>query len=241
MYSGCLYIHNSDKLTYMHVQLTDLRTAAELYKTGVLQQVNDPLYPSTKSLHQISLFQGDICELELDSIVNAAQKRLLGGGGVDGAIHIAAGPDLLKECRTLNGCSTGDAKITGGYNLPSRHVIHTVGPVYRSGDVETKAKQLASCYKTSLNLAVENSLKHIAFPSISTGAYGYPIEDATHIALREVRHFCDSENGDKLDRIVFVVWSDKDKNVYEQLMPQYFPPVKEEVATELSVEVPVTA
>jgi len=222
----------------MTVRLNDLKTVADLYKSGVLQPVENPLYQSTTPLlHRISLFQGDICKLELDSIVNAANKSLLGGGGVDGAIHAAAGPNLLKECRTLNGCSTGDAKITGGYKLPSRHIIHTVGPVYTSSKAEAKAKLLAACYEKSLNLAVENSLKHIAFPAISTGIYDYPVEDATHIALREARKFCDSENGDKLDRVVFVVWSDKDKGVYQKLIPHYFPPVVPvEEATEPSAE-----
>jgi len=148
---------------------------------------------------------------------------LLGGSGVDGAIHHAAGRKLLQECRTLNGAETGESKITGAYRLPSKHIIHTVGPVYSRSDLENRAQQLRSCYSTSLNLAVEHNLKHIAFPSVSTGIYGYPIEDATHIALDVVRRFCDSDEGSKLDRIIFVVWSNKDKEVYETLIPEYFP------------------
>jgi len=146
---------------------------------------------------------------------------------VDGAIHSAAGPNLVKECSTLNGCETGDAKITKGYHLPSKHVIHTVGPIYSASDKHFKASELASCYKTSLQLAVTNSLKHIAFPSISTGVYGYPVEDATHIALDEVRRFLDTTPGEELDRVIFVVWSNKDKGVYEDLIPEYFPPADE--------------
>jgi len=171
---------------------------------------------------------------------------------VDGAIHSAAGPGLLEECcampnisgdtETMIRCQTGDAKITKGYSLPSRHVIHTIGPIYSLAGVETGAEQLASCYKTSLQLAVMNSLKHIAFPSISTGIYGYPIESATRIALDEVRRFLDSE--ETLDRVVFVVWSLKDKEVYEKLIPEYFPPTEElakEVSQAQSIEISAEA
>ncbi|TFK21171.1 A1pp-domain-containing protein [Coprinopsis marcescibilis] len=179
--------------------------------------------PNSAFLDRISLYQGDITKLAVDSIVNAANKSLLGGGGVDGAIHSAAGPKLYDECRQLNGCRTGQSKITLGYDLPSLHVIHTVGPVYGLPK-EEKAEQLASCYRTSLELAVENQLRHIAFPSISTGIYGYPIEDATHIALKTTREFLEKPEADKIERVIFVVWSDKDKEVYQELLPQYFPP-----------------
>ncbi|KAF9466492.1 hypothetical protein BDZ94DRAFT_1251037 [Collybia nuda] len=184
--------------------------------------------PDSSLLDRISLWQGDITKLKVDSIVNAANKSLLGGGGVDGAIHFAAGRQLVEECRKLNGCATGQAKITRGYNLPSRHVIHTVGPVYSLSDVEEKAQQLASCYKTSLEVAVENDARHIAFPSVSTGIYGYPIVAATRIALGEVRRFCDADADKKLDRVIFVVWKDTDKAVYESLIPEYFPPIPED-------------
>ncbi|TFK45874.1 A1pp-domain-containing protein [Heliocybe sulcata] len=210
----------------MAIRLNQIRTLRELYKAVALQPADsDKLrYPVVTSLlDRVSLYQGDITKLEVDAIVNAANKSLL----VDGAIHAAAGRELLKECRTLNGCETGDAKITKGYQLPSRHVIHTVGPIYSKSDVQRRAEKLASCYRTSLQLAVDNSLKHIAFPSISTGIYGYPITDATHLALDEVRRFLDSEKADTLERVIFVVWSDADKAVYEELIPEYFPPDSE--------------
>ncbi|KAI0649450.1 A1pp-domain-containing protein [Trametes meyenii] len=207
----------------MSVGLAKIPTLRELYKAGVLKatEVTKARYPPKPALlDRVSLYQGDITRLDVDSIVNAANRSLL----VDGAIHAAAGPSLLDECRKLNGCETGDAKITKGYDLPARHIIHTVGPVYSSSNVDVKAQQLASCYKTSLQRAVDSQLKHIAFPSISTGIYGYPIKDATHIALDVVRQFLDSQDGDKLERAIFVVWSDTDKHVYEALISLYFPP-----------------
>ncbi|KDQ56999.1 hypothetical protein JAAARDRAFT_280339 [Jaapia argillacea MUCL 33604] len=198
----------------MPIVLDQIKTLRELYKATISRAADKPRYPANGALlGRVSLFQGDITKLQLDSIVNAANRSLLGGGGVDGAIHSAAGPKLKAECRTLGGCDTGDSKITKGHNLPSQHIIHTVGPIY--SDPDEDAPLLASCYRTSLELALKNSLRHIAFPSISTGIYGYPIKDATHIALNEVRVFLDKGEPSKLDRVVFVVWSDADKLVYE--------------------------
>ncbi|KZT73067.1 A1pp-domain-containing protein [Daedalea quercina L-15889] len=209
------------------VSLSKIPTLRELYKATALKAIELSkirYQPKDDYLEKVSLYQGDITNLEVDAIVNAANTSLLGGGGVDGAIHAAAGPQLLDECRTLDGCETGSAKITKGYDLPAKHVVHAVGPIYSQCNADEKAKQLESCYKTSLQIAVQNSLKHVAFPSISTGIYGYPIEDATHVALDTARQFLDSDYGETLERVVFVVWSDKDKGVYEDLIPFYFPP-----------------
>src|SRR5881394_3893076 len=137
---------------------------------------------------RIQIIRGDITKLDVDAIVNAANTTLLGGGGVDGAIHRAAGTELLAECRTLGGCRPGEAKITLGYHLPARFVIHTVGPVWRGGKHE-EAETLANCYRNSLQLAVENGIQTLAFPAISCGAYGYPIEEAAHVAFATTRDF----------------------------------------------------
>ena len=150
---------------------------------------------------EIEIVVIDITTLDVDAIVNAANSTLLGGGGVDGAIHRAAGPRLLEECSRLGGCPTGEARITAGYDLPARHVIHTVGPVWHGG-MEGEPALLASCYRSSLSLAVENHLTSIAFPAISCGVYGYPIRDAAVIAMRETHNFLERE-GKSIMRVVF--------------------------------------
>ena len=153
---------------------------------------------------RLQLVEADITTLEVDAIVNAANTTLLGGGGVDGAIHRAAGPELLEECRKIGGCPTGEARITKGYRLPARFVIHTVGPVWRGGS-EGEPELLASCYRESLRLAVENGVRTIAFPAISCGVYGYPIDAAAEIALREIRGF----GGPGIERVILVCFGDE--------------------------------
>lgn len=164
-------------------------------------------------MQSVKVQAADITKLEVDAIVNAANKSLLGGGGVDGAIHRAAGRELLEECRTLNGCQTGQAKITKGYNLPAKHVIHTVGPVY--GGRESDAVKLADCYRNSMDLAKENGLHSIAFPAISTGVYGYPLPDATRIAVSTVRSWLESNPDYDID-VIFCTFGDKATRIYEE-------------------------
>ena len=166
----------------------------------------------------IEIILGDITKLEIEAIVNAANNSLLGGGGVDGAIHAAAGPGLLEECRKLGGCETGEAKITGGYNHPAKWVLHTVGPVWRGGH-HNEDLMLASCYRNCLKLAVENDIREIAFPSISTGAYGFPLERAAGIAISEIGKFLDS--GAPISRVVMMCFSERVKNVYENALNNY--------------------
>ena len=164
---------------------------------------------------KIEIVKGDITTLDVDGIVNAANTTLLGGGGVDGAIHCAAGPELLAECRALGGCQAGEAKITRGYNLPARFVIHTVGPVWTGGK-HGEPQILAKCYRNSLRLAVENGIKTIAFPAISCGAYGYPIRKAAEIALGTTRGFLATAN--ETDGVIFVLWSEDVYDAYRQLL-----------------------
>jgi len=165
----------------------------------------------------IELVQGDITKQDTDAIVNAANSSLLGGGGVDGAIHRAAGPELLAECRTLGGCDSGDAKITRGYRLPARHVIHAVGPVYRDGR-HGEDELLASAYRRSLELAAENHLGSIAFPAISTGIYGYPIEAAARVALRTILNFMQEHDEPALVRMV--LFDARALQVHERVLEQ---------------------
>jgi O-acetyl-ADP-ribose deacetylase (regulator of RNase III) len=167
---------------------------------------------------KIEVIQADVTSLAVDAIVNAANAKLLGGGGVDGAIHMAAGEELFEECLTLGGCRVGDAKITRGHKLLARFVIHTVGPVW-SGGVAGESQLLASCYRRSLEIAVERGLTSIAFPSISTGVYRYPIQKAAKVAIKTVRTFVEKRSS--LQRIIFCCYSEKDRQVYAELLAQH--------------------
>jgi len=164
---------------------------------------------------KFSLHRGDITKLDVDAVVNAANTSLLGGGGVDGAIHRAAGPELLAECRKIGGCPTGEARITRGYRLPARYVIHTVGPVWRGG-TEGEPQLLASCYRSSLQLAIDHDLHTIAFPAISCGVYGYPIEAATRIAIDETQRFVEAHPS--IERVIFTCFGSHVCDAYERAL-----------------------
>ena len=168
-----------------------------------------------KSSRRIEIVRGDITTLDVDAIVNAANTTLLGGGGVDGAIHRAAGPELLAECRTLDGCAPGEAKLSRGYRLPARFVIHTVGPFWTGGK-RGEPQTLANCHRNSLQLAVENGIKTTAFPAISCGAYRYPILEAAHIAVGTTWEFL--ANHDEIDKVIFVLWSEDIYGAYRELL-----------------------
>ena len=165
---------------------------------------------------KINVIQGDITKQEDDAIVNAANTSLLGGGGVDGAIHQAAGPELLEECRTLNGCKVGEAKITKGYRLPAKHVIHTVGPVWNGGK-NKEEELLANAYRNSLQLGLDHKLKTIAFPNISTGVYHFPKPKAAEIAIKTTKDFV-QKHPQAFDEIIFVCFDDENYNLYKELL-----------------------
>jgi O-acetyl-ADP-ribose deacetylase (regulator of RNase III) len=168
---------------------------------------------------RVRIVEGDICEQKVDAIVNAANTSLLGGGGVDGAIHRAAGPELLEETRKIGGCPTGEARFSKGYRLPAKWVIHTVGPVWKGGDKDEE-NLLTSCYRNSLKAAVDLGIKSIAFPSISTGAYGFPLERATEIALNETKEFLERDR--TLKEVIFVCFGEKAFTAYQAIYKRVF-------------------
>ncbi|KAH8882567.1 A1pp-domain-containing protein [Thozetella sp. PMI_491] len=219
------------------IPATDIPSLSLLYKLHKLKAAPSntklpatPVGPAqipapSKALNdRIGLVRGDITTLGVDAIVNAANSSLLGGGGVDGAIHRAAGRGLLEECYGLNGCKTGSAKITGAYNLPSKKVIHAVGPIYDPMRPDISETYLTGCYATSLDLAARNDCKTIAFSAISTGVYGYPSREAAAVAISTVRDFL--EKNSMIEKAVFVTFTEKDVKAYNEFLPLYFPPIE---------------
>ncbi|GJN88443.1 hypothetical protein Rhopal_001409-T1 [Rhodotorula paludigena] len=210
------------------IKVDSLKTIREMYEDGALQGYDDKddvVYDYDATLNdKVVIWRGDITTLEVDCIVNAANKSLLGGGGVDGAIHSAAGLGLLRECRTLNGANTGETKLTGGHRLPAKHIAHTVGPIYSRGKRDESERLLRSCYSSTLELCVENGLRTVAFSGISTGIYGYPLDPAAEVACDEVRKFLTGEKGGEIDKVIFCVFRQVDVNSYLDNVPAYFPP-----------------
>ncbi|KAI4857071.1 A1pp-domain-containing protein [Aureobasidium sp. EXF-8846] len=207
--------------------LKEIPTLTSLYKLKHLTPASSTVSGASSAYNdRICVIRTDITKLEVDAIVNAANESLLGGGGVDGAIHRAAGRGLVRECETLDGCDTGDAKITDGYELPCKKVIHTVGPVYwRTKKQGKHTSLLQSCYRRSLDLAAENGCKSIAFSALSTGVYGYPSNEAAATAIGEVKKWLDTDaKADKLDHIIFCNFMEKDEDAYYEWLPKYFPP-----------------
>lgn len=205
------------------IKLKNIPTWKEMAKSTRVKQPEGAVYPKDPHLNEkISLFRGDITKLEVDAIVNAANSSLLGGGGVDGCIHRAAGPLLKEECRTLNGCATSKAKISCGYRLPAKYIIHTVGPIAQGQPSATQKAELGNCYTNSLKLATENKLRTVAFPCISTGVFGYPNEAAAEVVLHTLRKWLE-ENKDKVDRLIICVFLEKDDEIYKEKLPRFFP------------------
>jgi len=218
--------------------LSDMPTLTTIYANGSLWPApsdSPPHHPASASHNsRIALIRHDITQLQVSAIVNAANNSLLGGGGVDGAIHSAAGRGLVEECAKLNGCDTGDAKITKGYKLPAEYVIHAVGPVYaravRVGGKEEAARLLKGCYRRSLELAREKGCESVAFSALSTGVYGFPSGQAAEAVCQEVRKWLDEEGGEEKmpKRIVICNFMSKDEEAYEEVLPLYFPRVEGE-------------
>ncbi|KIX97561.1 uncharacterized protein Z520_07014 [Fonsecaea multimorphosa CBS 102226] len=212
------------------IPVEDIPTLSFLYNNDQLNPSVEEGLPSPNQdfNNKICVIQADITKLKVDAIVNAANRGLRGGSGVDGAIQRAAGPRLLQECATLGGCETGSAKITEAYNLPSRKVIHAVGPVFE--DHETSEPLLRGAYRTALNLAVEHGCKSIAFPAISTGVYGYPSRDAARAAISEVRAFLGGPKGLQIEKVVFCNFVQKDVDAYARFLPLSFPPTPDDLS-----------
>ncbi|CAG7963507.1 unnamed protein product [Penicillium olsonii] len=216
------------------LSLAEIPTVGRLFQAKQLAPVTTPFAPSKTLNNTISIIRNDITKLKIDCIVNAANESLLGGGGVDGAIHRAAGPGLVRECDGLDGCDTGDAKITSAYELPCKSVIHTVGPIYEfeyRKDSCRPEQLLRSCYRRSLEVAVANDMRSIAFAAISTGVYGYPSGQAAKAVLDETRKFLEMpSNIGKLERVIFCNFEERDMEAYKALTPVYFPPTPEDLA-----------
>lgn len=211
------------KMALSVLTLSDIPTVSSLYRDFALEERTTERFPVQSFNDIVSTIRYDITRLEVDCIVNAANTSLLGGGGVDGAIHSAAGRQLARECATLDGCGVGDAKITSAYRLPCEKVVHTVGPIYQKEFNKHPRRPevlLRSCYRRSLELAVENDMKSIAFSAISTGIYGYPSKRAALAAADEVRRFLElPENKGKLDRVIFCNFERKDEIAYGMVLP----------------------
>ncbi|KAM4680942.1 ADP-ribose glycohydrolase MACROD2 isoform 3-T3 [Amazona ochrocephala] len=212
------YLREYVALKNIPTWMEDLKSKSE----GDGETAKEDLQGKKSLSEKVSLYRGDITLLEVDAIVNAANSTLLGGGGVDGCIHRAAGPCLVAECRNLSGCETGQAKITCGYDLPAKYVIHTVGPIARGYLTDDHKENLASCYKSSLKLAKENNIRSIAFPCISTGIYGFPNEPAAVIALNTIKEWL-SKNHNEVDRIIFCVFLEVDYKIFKKKMGEFFP------------------
>ncbi|KAK3353903.1 hypothetical protein B0T25DRAFT_222694 [Lasiosphaeria hispida] len=231
------------------VSAAQIPTLTQLYKSNKLKPApagaNPPSTaigpqtipaPSQALNGRVGLYRGDITKLGVDAIVNAANNSLLGGGGVDGAIHRAAGPSLLSECLMLDGCDTGSAKITSAYALPCKRVIHAVGPIYSRGQPESSEEKLGGAYKKSLELAAEYGCRSVAFSCLSTGIYGYPSKDAAAVALSAIRKFLEEDTEEKVKLVVIVTFVSKDVDAYDKALPLFFPPTPDASGTAPSAE-----